>query len=92
MNNDHYIYILECSDKTYYTGYTTNIDRRFKQHAEGKASKYTRGRLPVKLVYSEKLKNRSIGLKREYEIKSLTRKQKEILIREGEKYLYTKEF
>lgn len=56
MNNDHYIYILECSDKTYYTGYTTNIDRRFKQHAEGKASKYTRGRLPVKLVYSEKLK------------------------------------
>lgn len=92
MENNHFVYILECSDKTYYTGYTINIDRRIEEHLKGKASKYTRGRLPVKLVYFEKLDSRSLGLKREIEIKELTRKQKEMLVREGEKYRYTKEF
>ncbi len=48
-----YVYILECSDNSLYTGWTVNIDNRLKVHNEGKASKYTRARLPVKLVYLE---------------------------------------
>lgn len=83
MNKEHYVYILKCSDNTYYTGYTTSLSRRFKQHQEGKAAKYTRGRRPVDLLYYERLENRSVGLKRENEIKALTRTEKDLLIKEG---------
>jgi putative endonuclease len=75
-----YIYILECSDSTLYTGWTNNLNKRFETHLKGKASKYTRCRLPVKLVYFEKYDDKISAQKREYEIKQLTRKQKLHLI------------
>ncbi|NLP45869.1 MAG: GIY-YIG nuclease family protein [Epulopiscium sp.] len=75
-----YVYILECSDHTLYTGWTNNLTKRLKTHAQGKGAKYTRARLPVKLVYYEKHKNRISAQKREYEIKQLTRKEKLQLI------------
>ncbi len=75
-----YVYILRCNDKTYYTGYTTDLTRRIDQHNQGIASRYTRGRRPVELVYSEELSTKSLALKREIEIKKLKRPQKEKLI------------
>ncbi len=80
----HFIYILKCSDDSLYTGYTTDVDRREAEH-NGESTKpgarYTRGRRPVKVVYSESFSSRSQALKREAEIKSLKRKQKEQLIK-----------
>ena len=78
----HYVYIVECKDRTYYTGYTTDIKRRVKEHNQGIGAKYTRGRTPVKLIYFEQKNTKSKAMKREYEIKQLTRKEKEGLIRE----------
>ena len=79
MNN--YVYILECSDKTLYTGTTNNIKKRIREHNNTRAgAKYTRGRRPVKLVYAETCSTPSIALKREAEIKKLSRAQKLLLI------------
>lgn len=75
-----YIYILECADNTLYTGWTTDLTKRLKCHNSGKGSKYTRCRLPVKIVYFEKFKDKSSALKRECEIKKLTRDKKLLLI------------
>lgn len=72
----HYVYIVKCSDGTLYTGYTNNLNRRIKEHNEGEGAKYTKGRRPVDLVYSEKFKTKSKALKREYRIKQLSRKKK----------------
>lgn len=77
----NYIYILKCSDGTLYTGYTNNISKRILAHNSGKGAKYTRGRRPVKLVYSEKYLSKKNALKREYEIKQLSRKEKIKLIK-----------
>jgi putative endonuclease len=74
------IYILECRDGTYYTGYTTDISKRIDTHNSGKWAKYTRGKLPVKLIYSESFETESAARKREYEIKKLTKKEKLLLI------------
>jgi putative endonuclease len=71
MESSHYVYILECKDGTFYTGYTTDVTKRFKVHASGKGAKYTRGRLPVKLVYERKCASKSEALKEEYKIKKL---------------------
>ena len=71
-----YVYILECNDKSLYTGWTVDIDNRLKVHNEGKASKYTRARLPVKLVYLEEYNDKLQAQKREWQIKQLTRKEK----------------
>jgi len=77
-----FVYILECSDKTFYTGITTNIEKRLAQHNAGnEGAKYTRVRRPVKCVYSESQKNRSDASKREYAIKKLTRSEKFKLIK-----------
>jgi putative endonuclease len=75
-----YVYILECSDKTFYTGWTNNLDKRMNAHIQGKASKYTRARLPVRVVYLEKHDDKISAQKREYEIKRMTRAQKIELI------------
>jgi len=75
-----YVYILRCSDSALYTGYTTDMSRRVKKHNEGKASRYTRGRLPVKCVYYEEVESKSLALKRENEIKKMRRQDKERLI------------
>lgn len=71
-----YVYILECSDKTLYTGWTTNIHRRLKEHNKGIGSKYTRSRYPVKLMYLEEFNTNKEAMKRECEIKKLTRQKK----------------
>jgi putative endonuclease len=83
MAQKSFVYILECSDGTFYTGWTNNIEKRLKAHNSGKGAKYTRGRTPVILRYLEELEDRSSGLKREAEIKKLSRIQKENLIKEG---------
>lgn len=75
-----YVYILKCSDNTLYTGYTVDIEDRVKVHNEGLGAKYTRGRLPVKLVFQECLETKSEAMKREYAIKSLSRSKKLKLI------------
>ncbi|NLB89015.1 MAG: GIY-YIG nuclease family protein [Syntrophomonadaceae bacterium] len=75
-----FVYILQCSDNSFYTGYTNDIDKRLRTHNEGKASKYTRTRLPVKIVYVEEFVTKSEAMKREIEIKKLTRAQKEQLV------------
>lgn len=77
----HYVYILKCADKTYYTGYTTDISRRVEEHNCGtKGAKYTRGRRPVALIYSEEFSTRSEAQKREYEIKQMSKEDKDKLI------------
>ncbi len=75
-----YVYILKCSDNTLYTGYTNNIARRLNVHNSGKGAKYTRGRLPVSLVYSEKFYSKIEAQRRERTIKKLNRIKKLHLI------------
>jgi len=73
----YYLYILKCSDDTYYTGITVELSRRLEEHnSSEKGAKYTRGRRPVQAVYIKKFKNRSEASKQEAEIKKLTREQK----------------
>lgn len=76
----HYVYILECGDETLYTGYTNDLCKRLEKHKNNKGAKYTRGRGPFKIVYVEEFDDKSNAMKREYEIKQLTRKQKLLLI------------
>jgi putative endonuclease len=76
-----YVYILECSDKTLYAGSTNNIEKRLQEHNNTRAgAKYTRARRPVKLVYVEICSTPSAALKREVEIKKLSRAKKLLLI------------
>lgn len=76
----HYAYMLRCSDGSIYSGYTTDPQRREKVHNSGKGAKYTRTRLPVKLVYFEEFDNKIDAMKREYAFKQLTHKEKEEII------------
>jgi predicted GIY-YIG superfamily endonuclease len=76
-----FVYILRCADGTLYTGITNDLQRRCRQHNEGKASRYTRCRRPIRLVYHEVVADRSEALRREAAIKALTRQQKQCLIR-----------
>lgn len=75
-----FVYILECSDSTYYTGVTNDLKIRLDKHNSGKGAKYTRGRLPVRLIYYEPAISQSRALKRERIIKKLTKKEKLKLI------------
>ena len=75
-----FLYILGCSDGSFYTGVTTNLDRRLREHQDGKASRYTRTRRPIVLVYQEECGTRSQSLARECAVKSLSRKHKEELV------------
>jgi putative endonuclease len=75
------VYILECSDGSMYTGITNDIDRRLNAHREGTASKYTRSRLPVKIVFSVKAGSKSRALKTEHRVKELSRSEKLELIK-----------
>lgn len=72
----NYVYILKCSDNTLYTGWTNDLDKRFKTHSKGNGAKYTKGRLPLELVYFEEFDNKIDAMKREYAIKKLNRKDK----------------
>lgn len=78
----NYTYILKCSDDTLYTGWTNDLEKRLKAHNDGKGAKYTKVRLPVEIVYYESFETKQEAMRREYEIKQLTRKQKELLIEE----------
>lgn len=71
-----YIYIVRCSDDTLYTGITTNVERRIKQHNEGKGAKYTMGRGPVALVKFFTRNTKGEALKLEYHIKQLSKEEK----------------
>lgn len=74
------VYFLRCSDNSLYCGITNNIEKRIKVHNTGKGAKYTRNKLPVKLVYIQKVDNKSEALKLEYKLKKLTKKEKEKMI------------
>ena len=78
-NRMHYTYMLKCRDNTYYTGYTTNLEKRLKAHNEGKGAKYTKGRGPVELVYYEEHEDKQTAMRREWEIKQLRRSEKEFI-------------
>ncbi len=78
-----YVYILRLSDDSLYTGITKDIERRIEEHESGEGSKYVRSRLPCELVYREEMSGRSEALKREAEIKSWSKKEKERLVRES---------
>ena len=80
MANTWKLYILRCGDGSLYTGITTDVEKRLEAHRSGKGAKYTRGRGPLELVYSEECGDHSTALKREWEIKQLSREEKEKLI------------
>lgn len=80
MSKHYVVYILECADGTLYTGITNCLSRRLHEHQSGKGAKYTRSRLPVQLQYTETGFDRSGALKREHQLRRLTRAQKRALI------------
>lgn len=78
----YYVYILQCSDFTYYTGYTPDLERRVKLHNDGKGARYTKQRLPAKLVWFKEYRYFKRAFLEELRIKKLTRKQKDRLVDE----------
>lgn len=77
------VYIIECSDLTYYTGITNNVEKRIDTHNKKKGAKYTKTRTPVKLVYQQSFETKSLAAKEEWRIKQLTRNQKILLINQN---------
>ncbi|WP_438314040.1 GIY-YIG nuclease family protein [Sporosarcina sp. FA9] len=80
---NHLFYVLECSDGSYYAGYTNNLERRLRVHNEGKGAKYTRAKLPVHCIYHEKHETQRQAMQAEYRFKQLKRFEKEIYIAKG---------
>lgn len=78
----HHVYVVECSDGSLYTGYTTDVERRVEEHNAGDGAKYTRGRTPVKLRHSETFDSKGDALSREHAIKRLSRREKSTLCSE----------
>lgn len=76
----HVVYVLECADGSFYTGYTTDLERRLAEHNAGDGAKYTRGRTPVTVIHAEQYSSKSDAMSREYEIKQLSRSAKEQLV------------
>jgi putative endonuclease len=74
-----FVYLLRCADGTFYTGWTVDLERRLAQHQAGKASRYTRSRLPVELAYVESCADRSAALRREHRLRRLDRRAKQAL-------------
>ena len=83
-DGEHFVYVLECADGTFYTGYTTDVDRRLDEHNAGEGAKYTRGRTPVTVRYVESFSTRSAAMSREYDLKQLSRSAKERLVEDGQ--------
>lgn len=79
----YFVYLLECSDKSIYTGITTDIKRRFEEHRSGKGGHFTRSRKVIKVLYTEEQSSRSEALKREAQIKSWSRPKKLELVLNG---------
>ncbi|MBP8683848.1 MAG: GIY-YIG nuclease family protein [Synergistaceae bacterium] len=80
-----WVYILRCSDGSLYTGWTNDIEKRFASHNRGTASKYTRGRRPVEIVFKEGFETKEEAMSREAEIKSMTRADKLLIVDQGNK-------
>lgn len=80
MENSHYVYILKCNDGSLYTGYTNNLEQRLAKHESGKGAKYTRGRGPFELAYWESFETKTAAMRKEFQIKRLSRTKKEALI------------
>lgn len=76
----HWVYVVRCTDGSFYTGYTTDVDRRVAEHNDGDGAKYTRGRTPVELVHAEGHPSRSAAMAREAAVKALDRAAKQRLI------------
>ena len=81
---EYFVYMLRCGDGSLYTGIATDVEKRVAVHNSGKGAKYTRSRLPVAVVYREKMPDKGSALRREMEIKKLTREKKIRLIQEDE--------
>ncbi len=79
------LYILQCSDNTFYTGITNDLQCRLDKHNNGSASRYTRSRRPVKVIYYERCLNKSSALKKEFKVKALSRAEKKIYIQKRAK-------
>lgn len=77
-----YTYMVECSDGSFYTGWTNDLEKRIKAHNEKRGAKYTRSRTPVRLVYYETFTEKQDAMRREYEIKQYSRREKEALIKQ----------
>lgn len=77
----YFVYLLKCRDASIYTGITTNVERRLREHKAGTASRYTRAKQAVKMMHTERFKTRSAALKRESEIKRWPREKKLALIK-----------
>lgn len=77
----YYVYIIECSNGAYYTGYTNNLENRIKKHSSGHGAKYLRGKLPVKLVYAKEYRYYKNAVHAEIDIKKRTRVEKEAMIK-----------
>lgn len=80
MKEMNYTYILRCSDGTFYTGWTNDLEKRIASHNDGSGGKYTRTRRPVELVYHEAFETKQEAMSREWQIKHMSRKDKEKLI------------
>jgi len=87
MNKHYWVYILHCSNNSFYTGYTTDLEKRFQTHLKGTASKYTRSFKPLRIVFNLKIDNKSLAMKIERNIKKLSHSQKEKLIASPQDYL-----
>jgi len=77
----HFVYFVECRNKSFYCGYTNDLEKRIGAHNKGKGAKYTMNRRPVRLVYFEEFKTKSEAMKREYALKQLSRIEKENIIK-----------
>lgn len=80
--NNHFMYVLKCSDQSLYTGYTNNLEKRIETHNNGKGAKYTRTRLPVECIYFEQFETKQEAMSAEYYFKQKSRQQKLCYIEE----------
>lgn len=91
--NKHMMYVVECSDGSYYTGYTNNLEKRLAAHNAGKGAKYTKPRLPIHCIYAEAFHTKQEAMSAEYHFKQLSKKQKiDYIAAWSEKSEITKEF
>ncbi|RRJ83861.1 GIY-YIG nuclease family protein [Aestuariirhabdus litorea] len=83
LESPWFLYVILCSDRSLYTGITTDIERRFSEHARGRGARFFRGRQPLRVVYRETHNDRASASRREYQIKQLSRQQKLALVADG---------
>lgn len=83
VTKKYFVYILLTRSNTYYCGYTDDVQKRFKQHCEGKGAKYTRANKPLKIVYSKEFETKEAAMKEECRIKKLSREKKELLLKQS---------